>query len=106
MAKEVTDQGFEGDVLSASLPVLVDFWAEWCGPCRQLSPIVEELAKEFDGRVSVVKLNIDQNPETPTKYGIRGIPTLILFKDGKPAATKVGSLPKSQLKEWLQSQVA
>lgn len=104
--KHISDDDFENQVLKASGPVLVDFWAEWCGPCKQLSPILDEVAAEFSGKVTVAKVNIDQNPEAPTKYGVRGIPTLILFKDGQPVATKVGSLPKSQLTEWLQGQVA
>lgn len=104
--KHVSDDEFEGSVLGSSAPVLVDFWAEWCGPCKQLSPVLDELAKEFDGKVTVAKVNIDQNPEAPQKYGVRGIPTLILFKDGKPVATKVGSLPKGQLIEWLNGLVA
>lgn len=106
MTKHVSDDEFEGTVLGSTGPVLVDFWAEWCGPCKQLSPVLDELAKEFDGKVTVAKVNIDQNPESPQKYGVRGIPTLILFKDGKPVATKVGSLPKGQLVEWLNSLVA
>ena len=104
--KHVSDDEFEGSVLGNSGPVLVDFWAEWCGPCKQLSPVLDELAKEMEGKVTVAKVNIDQNPEAPQKYGVRGIPTLILFKDGKPVATKVGSLPKGQLVEWLNSLVA
>jgi thioredoxin 1 len=97
----VTDETFETDVLKASGPVLVDFWAEWCGPCKMIGPALEEIGAEFAGRVTVVKVNIDENPSTPNTYGVRGIPTLILFKDGKPAATKVGAAPKSQLKEWV-----
>lgn len=104
--KHVSDDEFDGTVLSGTGPVLVDFWAEWCGPCKQLSPVLDEIAKEFDGKVTVAKVNIDQNPESPQKYGVRGIPTLILFKDGKPVATKVGSMPKGQLVEWLNSLVA
>jgi thioredoxin 1 len=104
--KHVSDDEFEGSVIQGSGPVLVDFWAEWCGPCKQLSPVLDEVAKEMDGKVTIAKVNIDQNPESPQKYGVRGIPTLILFKDGKPVATKVGSIPKSQLVEWLNGLVA
>ena len=96
---KVSDQSFEADVLGSSEPVLVDYWAEWCGPCKQIAPALEEIASEMDGRVSIAKLNIDENPQTPTKYGVRGIPTLMLFKDGQVAATKVGALPKSKLVE-------
>ena len=103
--KHVSDDEFEG-AISGSQPVLVDFWAEWCGPCKQLSPVLDEIAKELEGKVTVAKVNIDQNPESPQKYGVRGIPTLILFKDGKPLATKVGSLPKGQLVEWINGLVA
>jgi len=101
----VKDEEFDHSVLKASGPVLVDFWAEWCGPCRQLSPVLDELAGEMKDRLTIAKVNIDENPETPTKYGVRGIPTLILFKDGQAVATKVGSIPKSQLAEWLNSVV-
>lgn len=103
--KHVSDDEFEGTI-NSSAPVLVDFWAEWCGPCKQLSPVLDEIAKDFEGKVTVAKVNIDQNPESPQKYGVRGIPTLILFKDGKPVGTKVGSMPKGQLVEWLSSLVA
>jgi len=106
MANETSDKSFTSDVLNSDKPVLVDFWAEWCGPCRQLSPIVEELSKEMSSKLSVYKVNIDQNPETPAKYNVRGIPTLIIFKGGKPVATKVGSLPKSSLVEWIDSVTA
>lgn len=106
MAKETTDKTFENDVIGSGKPVLVDFWAEWCGPCRQLSPIIDELSKDKSDKIEVYKLNIDKNPEVPTKHGIRGIPTLILFKDGQAIATKVGSLPKSALYEWIDSVVA
>ena len=104
--KKITDASFQSDVLSASGPVLVDFWAEWCGPCRQIGPALEEIADELDGKVTITKLNIDENPDAPAKYGVRGIPTMILFKDGAPAATKVGAAPKSQLKGWLEGAIA
>ena len=100
--KPVTDQSFTQDVLQAPGPVLVDFWAEWCGPCKMIAPALEELGAEFKGQLTVAKVNIDENPVTPNNYAVRGIPTLILFKDGKPASTKVGALPKSQLREWVK----
>ncbi|MSO98390.1 MAG: thioredoxin TrxA [Rhodospirillaceae bacterium] len=103
--KHVTDASFEADVLKAQGPVLVDFWAEWCGPCRQIAPSLDEIAKEMDGKLTVAKVNIDDNPQTPTQYGVRGIPTLMIFKDGKLAATKVGALPKSKLAEWVQQSI-
>ncbi len=99
----VTDSSFEADVLQAEGVVLVDFWAEWCAPCKQIAPLLEDLANDMDGRVIVAKLNIDDNPSTPHKYGVRGIPTLILFKAGQVAATKVGPLPKGKLYEWVES---
>ena len=99
----VTDSNFDTEVLRASGPVLVDFWAEWCGPCRMLAPFLEDLAEDMAGEVTVAKINIDENPQTPTKYGVRGIPTVILFKDGQVAATKIGALPKSKLYEWVNS---
>lgn len=101
--KPVTDDSFDSDVVNADGPVLVDFWAEWCGPCKMVAPALEELAKAKAGAVTVAKLNIDDNPNTPQKYGIRGIPTLMLFKDGQVAATKVGALPRNKLYEWLDS---
>ena len=100
--KSVTDITFGEDVLGADKPVLVDFWAEWCGPCRMIAPALEELSNELGDRVTIVKLNIDENPEAPTKYGVRGIPTMSLFKNGEPAATKVGAEPKSRIQGWLE----
>ena len=99
----VSDATFETDVLKAEGAVLVDFWAEWCGPCKMIAPALEDIAKEMDGRITVAKLNIDDNPMTPQKYGVRGIPTLMLFKDGQVAATKVGAVAKTQLQEWVES---
>ncbi len=99
----VSDDSFDNDVLKAEGSVLVDFWAEWCGPCKMISPALEEIAKEMDGRVQIAKMNIDDNPRTPQKYGVRGIPTLMLFRDGQVAATKVGAVPKNQLQEWVES---
>lgn len=101
--KQVTDASFDADVLKAPGPVLVDFWAEWCGPCRQIAPALEDLSKDLADRITVAKINIDENPMTPSKYGVRGIPTLMLFKDGQVAATKIGALPKSKLYEWVES---
>jgi thioredoxin 1 len=101
--KAVTDASFETDVLKASGPVLVDFWAEWCGPCKAIAPALEELAGEYAGKLTVAKVNVDENPQSPNNFQVRGIPTLILFKDGKPAATQVGALPKSRLRDWVSS---
>ena len=100
---KVTDDSFEADVLKSSGPVLVDFWAEWCGPCKQIAPALDELAKELAGKIKIAKVNVDENPNTPSKYGVRGIPTLMVFKGGQVAATKIGMLPKQKLYEWVQS---
>ncbi len=100
---KVSDASFDADVLKATGPVLVDFWAEWCGPCKQIAPALEQIAAEMGGKVTVAKVNIDENPNTPTRYGVRGIPTLMLFKNGQVAATKVGAVPKGKIVEWLQS---
>ncbi len=97
----VSDDSFKTDVLDAKGPVLVDFWAEWCIPCKTIGPALEEIAGEMQGKLKIAKVNIDENPMTPTTYAVRGIPTLILFKDGKPAETKVGAMPKSALKAWI-----
>jgi thioredoxin 1 len=101
----VTDATFDADVTQAGLPVLVDYWAEWCGPCRMIAPILDEISKEYAGRLTVAKLNVDENQQTPQKFGVRGIPTLMLFKNGNIEATKVGALSKSQLTAFIDSHI-
>jgi thioredoxin 1 len=103
--QHVTDDSFEPEVLKSEVPVLVDYWAEWCGPCKSIAPILEDVAKEYGGRVKIAKLNVDENQSTPARFGIRGIPTLMLFKNGNVEATKVGALSKSQLTAFLDSNI-
>ena len=103
--QHVTDDSFEPDVLKSEVPVLVDYWAEWCGPCKSIAPILDQVAKEYDGRLKIAKLNVDENQQVPAKFGIRGIPTLMLFKNGNLEATRVGALSKSQLTAFLDSNI-
>ena len=103
--KQITDDNFQKELDESGVPILVDFWAEWCGPCKQIGPVLEELSNEYDNKLSVIKINIDENPVTPSKYGIRGIPTLLLFKDSELVSTKVGAFPKSSLQEWIDENI-
>jgi thioredoxin 1 len=105
LIKHVSDASFEADVLKAAGPVLVDYWAEWCGPCKMIAPVLDEVAGTYEGKLTIAKLNIDENQETPAKHGVRGIPTLMLFKNGEVAATKVGALSKSQLQAFLDANI-
>ena len=103
--KQITDDNFQKELDESGVPILVDFWAEWCGPCKQIGPVLEELSNEYNNKLSVIKINIDENPVTPSKYGIRGIPTLLLFKDSELVSTKVGAFPKSSLQEWIDENI-
>ena len=105
MTKKITDQNFKEEVIDSKLPVLVDFWAEWCGPCKMLGPIIDQISTEQQGKIKVVKIDISDNPENPSKYGVRSIPTLLMFKKGKVVATKIGLHQKSTLEEWINSSI-
>ncbi len=105
MTQEIKDSEFEQQVTKSTEPVLIDFWAEWCGPCKMLSPVIDQLSEEMKGKIKIVKMNIDENPETPSSLGVRSIPTLMLFKDGKQISSKVGAHPKNKLEEWINSSI-
>lgn len=105
MTKQIKDNEFESEVINSELPVLIDFWAEWCGPCRMLSPILEKISEEMGNKIKIVKMNIDENPETPSKFGVRSIPTMMLFKNGQQIAAKVGALPKNTIEDWINGVV-
>ena len=105
MTEKVTDANFEAEVLQSKEPVVVDFWAEWCGPCRMIAPALDEISKEMAGKVKIVKMNVDENPGVPGKFGIRSIPTLMLFKDGQLASQKVGAAPKGELSKWIEGSI-
>ena len=102
----VTDENFEAEVIKAGKPVIVDFWAEWCGPCKQIGPSLEEISDEMADKITVAKINIDENPNTPTQFGVRGIPTMLVFKNGEAAATKVGAVSKTAIVEWIEDSIA
>ena len=106
LIKHTTDASFDSDVLKSDKPVLVDYWAEWCGPCKMIAPILDEVSKDYDGRLQVAKMNVDENRDVPAKFGIRGIPTLMVFKNGQLAATKVGAMTKAQLSQFIDQQLA
>jgi thioredoxin 1 len=101
----VTDATFDAEVLKSDIPVIVDFWAEWCGPCRQIGPALEELATEFDGKIKIAKVNVDENPSSPAQLGVRGIPALFMFKDGQVVSNKIGAAPKAALQTWIESEI-